>query len=559
MIICNIGNTSATCINDLYISNLYGCSPITVHDNLQYTGSTASGLFSVAFGDTTVASGNYSFTSGLETSGTSTYATAFGRFSLASGLGSFAKGEATIASGPWSNAKGRGSEASGTASNAEGQDTTASGNNSHAEGSLTTASGLNSHAEGSVTVASGNNSHAQGQQTTASGTYSHAQGFGTTASGLYTHAGGYNVIASGDTSFAHFLSSGATYGVFGNYSAILGGVNNDIKIGATHSSILGGKFNVIDTNVKRSIILGGQSITATTNDTVYAPNINITNNGVFGGGLTATTGLFSSSTDNVLTVIGSGGTNTEPLFNVRGSDGNLLTISDSLFGSIFLVNDVSGLPILEVDATTGATDYFYVNANSEFNGDVSITGNTTIDGGLTATTGLFSSSTDNVLNVIGSGGTEPLFSVEGSSGELFSITDSLEGSLFSVNDISGLPIFDVNSDKTILMGDIAAPSINTTTKDVISAGSTNLYSIPVSAYTGGFFDYTAVGNGGARSGNIISIWSGTTTQFNEITTNDVGASTSGLSFNVFVSGGSAILSASAVTGTYTIKTIIRGI
>jgi hypothetical protein len=30
------GNTSATCINDLYISNLYGCSPITVHDNLQY-------------------------------------------------------------------------------------------------------------------------------------------------------------------------------------------------------------------------------------------------------------------------------------------------------------------------------------------------------------------------------------------------------------------------------------------------------------------------------------------------------------------------------------------
>ena len=378
-------------------------------------------------------------------------------------------------------------------------------------------------------------------------------------------------------------------------------------------------------------------------------DVNITGSTIIDGGLTATTGLFSSSTDNVLTVIGSGSTNTDPLFKVRGSNSNLLTISDSLFGSIFLVNDVSGLPILEVDATTGATDYFYVNANSEFNGNVSITGNTTIDGdlivtgvtsastinitttptnnnslteilgrnsstgeieyisstelgvdtfvtaftynnlnkltlsrnegqsdldvridvmsgltingGLTATTGLFSSSTDNVLRVIGSGGTdtEPLFAIEGSSGELFSVTDSLEGSLFSVNDISGLPIFDVNSDKTILMGDIAAPSLNTTTKDVISTGSTNLYSIPISAYTGGFFDYTAVGNGGARSGNIISIWSGTTTQFNEITTNDIGSSTSGLSFNVFVSGGSAILSASATTGSYTIKTIVRGI
>ena len=28
------GNTSATCISDLYVSNLYGCSPIIIHDNL---------------------------------------------------------------------------------------------------------------------------------------------------------------------------------------------------------------------------------------------------------------------------------------------------------------------------------------------------------------------------------------------------------------------------------------------------------------------------------------------------------------------------------------------
>ena len=131
--------------------------------------------------------------------------------------------------------------------------------------------------------------------------------------------------------------------------------------------------------------------------------------------------------------------------------------------------------------------------------------------------------------------------------------------LFSVNDISGLPILDVNSDSTIQMGSITAPSLFTTVLTTATGGTENIYSLPTSAYTGGFFEYTLIGNGGARSGNIISIWSGTTTQFNEITTNDVGTSTSGLSFNVFVSGGSAILSASAVTGTYTIKTIIRGI
>ena len=32
------GNTSASCITDLYISNLYGCSPITVHDDLDLIG-----------------------------------------------------------------------------------------------------------------------------------------------------------------------------------------------------------------------------------------------------------------------------------------------------------------------------------------------------------------------------------------------------------------------------------------------------------------------------------------------------------------------------------------
>jgi len=213
-----------------------------------------------------------------------------------------------------------------------------------------------------------------------------------------------------------------------------------------------------------------------------------------------------------------------------------------------------------IDVTNAATiEYLYVDAFSKFYNDVDITGNTVINGGLTATTGLFSSSTDSVLMVIGSGSTNPLFNVEGSTGELFSISDVSEGSLFSVNDISGLPILDVNSDNTIKMGSVAAPSLNTTIKNTISAGNTNLYSIPTSAYTGGFFEYTAVGNGGARSGNIISIWSGTTAELNEVSTNDIGTSTSGLSFNVSVSGGSAILSASAVTGSYTIKTIIRSI
>ena len=43
--------------------------------------------------------------------------------------------------------------------------------------------------------------------------------------------------------------------------------------------------------------------------------------------------------------------------------------------------------------------------------------------------------------------------IQGSQGQLFSITDSLSGSLMSVNDISGLPIFEVFSDDKVVMGE----------------------------------------------------------------------------------------------------------
>ena len=168
-----------------------------------------------------------------------------------------------------------------------------------------------------------------------------------------------------------------------------------------------------------------------------------------------------------------------------------------------------------------------------------------------------SGSTQNILTVIGSGDTQPLLKVEGSSGELFTVTDSLTGTLFAVNNISGLPILEVNSDDEILMGNYEAPSLNTTFKTTITSGSTELYSIPVSAYTGGFFEYTVTGSG-ARAGSIMSIFSGSSVNFTETTTTDIG-DTSSVTFDMNVSGGTSNLTVSATTGTWEIKTIVRSI
>jgi hypothetical protein len=199
-----------------------------------------------------------------------------------------------------------------------------------------------------------------------------------------------------------------------------------------------------------------------------------------------------------------------------------------------------------------------------------ITGSTLI--GTTANTGTykldvrgltrFSAATGTSLTVISSGNSTsaPVFSVQGSQGELFSVTDSLTGSLFSVSDISGLPIMEVFSDSTIVLGDYQAPSLYTTKRvsSITATTGTTIYSFPTSAYTSSFVDYYVSGSTGLRAGNIMAIWSGSSVNFTETSTNDIGVTTP-VTFGYTMSGSSAVLRASASTGTWIVESILRGL
>jgi hypothetical protein len=207
-------------------------------------------------------------------------------------------------------------------------------------------------------------------------------------------------------------------------------------------------------------------------------------------------------------------------------------------------------------------DKLQVTGNTRFFG-TGATGTTLFvsSSGNTGTTVLISSTTQNSLVVVGSGNssTLPIFSVQGSQGELFSVNDSLTGSLFSVNDISGLPIIEAFSDNTILMGSFQAPSLNTTVKILTTiTGLTTIYSIPTSAYTGAWCDYTVNNGASLRAGTVMSVFSGTNVQYTETSTNDIG-NTSGITFSMVISGSSALLRASGVTSGWTVKSIIRSI
>ncbi len=262
------------------------------------------------------------------------------------------------------------------------------------------------------------------------------------------------------------------------------------------------------------------------------------------------------------------------------------TISGDTFigGNLRILNIGSGTPIgnLGVDingnvvtgttggGATGTTVTAYTYSNNNFTikqsgGEPDLTANISVVTGLTVNGGfnvngesIFSGDSTDVVKIFGSGNTSPLFSVEGSVGELFTITDSLTGQLFGVNNVSGLPILEVYDDNTILMGSNLSPSLNTTIKQTINSGQSTLYSIPISAYTGAFFEYTAKNTAGVRAGSIMSVFSGSSVEFNETTTNDIG-STTNLTFDMSVTGTSANLLVSATTNNWEIKTIIRSI
>jgi hypothetical protein len=239
--------------------------------------------------------------------------------------------------------------------------------------------------------------------------------------------------------------------------------------------------------------------------------------------------------------------------------------------------------INQTGSSSGITRGLYVNptltSSSDFRaieverGKVilnSISGNTLI--GTTADTGTykldvrgltrFSATTGTSLTVISSGNSTsaPVFSVQGSQGELFSVTDSLTGSLFSVSDISGLPIMEVFSDSTIVLGDYQAPSLYTTKRvtSITASTGTTIYSFPTSAYTSSFVDYFVSGSTGLRAGNMMAIWSGSTVNFTETSTNDIGVTTP-VTFGYTMSGSSAVLRVSASTGTWIVESILRGL
>lgn len=186
------------------------------------------------------------------------------------------------------------------------------------------------------------------------------------------------------------------------------------------------------------------------------------------------------------------------------------------------------------------------NSVLDVNGDTIISGSTTIKNlGSTA------------LNVIGSGSNN-ILEVNGSVGELLSVTDSNTGALFTVNNSASETMLQVNSDNTITYGIPSKPALQTTTTANVGTSPTVIYNIPTSSYTGAFVEYTITSESNARTGKIDAIWNSGTINFADVTGSGIGT-TSGFTFAVILSGSNAVITGSASTTDWTVNAIIRSI
>lgn len=114
--------------------------------------------------------------------------------------------------------------------------------------------------------------------------------------------------------------------------------------------------------------------------------------------------------------------------------GNILVQSGRVY-----TDELQGYSANQITLGDGASTLNLISRNSQ---------NLAITGG---NVGVGTTTPGSPLEVYGSGST--VLDIQGSQGQLFSVSDSLTGSLMSVNDISGLPILEVFDNDKVVMGE----------------------------------------------------------------------------------------------------------
>ena len=577
-----------------------GANSLAQGNSVSATGqnSHAQGVFNIASGDNshaegyqTTASGDYSHAEGFQTFATGSNSHAEGDSTIAIGQGSHAEGKGTIASGSYQLAIGQYNRRGNTTSLFVIGNGTGDLDNNRSDVVRVETSGV--QITGSLTVSSGSTEF----QVLGTGVkMGNAIGDAHTVTGSLSTSGSLNVnntlyVSGSNVGIGISTPTGSLHV---NPPFISETSNNAYRVG---NLIANNGYSAGGINQTYDVFSVGLNPTSSGNGTsFFRVNLN-------GGNSPIGVGYGSSGNNNALIQLNS--TTKSSLYLTAQNSGLLIYGGINLTSTITTVANGQNLNIRsDADGATssggGINYYSSINGDAHshrwynntieqmrltFNGNLqvgytgslhptesfyrfAVTGsgtsgslninNTLLISGSSSRNTIIQNSGTDTLKVIGSGSIAPILTVQGSLGELFNITDSLTGSLFSVNDMSGLPILDVNSDQTVKMGSFPTPGMYTSTRVNANSGITVIYSLPTSSYDAVWYDYTIKSGSVGRVGQIMAMWSGSSVNFTEVSASSFGTTT-GFVFGVNISGSNMILSGSATTSGWTIKTIIRSI
>ena len=233
---------------------------------------------------------------------------------------------------------------------------------------------------------------------------------------------------------------------------------------------------------------------------------------IIGGGSSANGFPYSGSAVITGSLIISSSTATSPLalkgtgsgvFTVDGTTGRLFQIDDSLSGSLFSVNTISGLPVMEAfsDNTVRIGKFgskaLYVSQSA-----IGIGKETSLNGILDVSGSMYVTGSLSILGSITGSITSASYATTASywSGTVTSAATASYASTFT----------------------IGVSQISTATVASSIVGSNNLFTTATGSFTSAFYKYTATNGANARAGEVMAIWNAGTTQYTDYSTIDIG-------------------------------------
>lgn len=266
--------------------------------------------------------------------------------------------------------------------------------------------------------------------------------------------------------------------------------------------------------------------------------------------------------------------------NIQNNAIDFYTCDGTSLG-VFPTNAVHGMTIANGKVgikTTSPNVELDVSGSSNISGNLVVTGSTTSNLGFTgslfgtasyATLSQNSLTASYILTAISASYASNADLFDGRDSTTFAGTGSnafignqvITGALNVSSRISGTTASFTNiTSSQALIGNSGAPAFITSTKITTSVGNNTIYNISTALYDTAFFDYSVRSGSNARAGTIMAITDGSSVNYTETTTNDLG-DTSGLTMGFLLDTLNAQLqfSASASTQGWVIKTIIRTI